>query len=136
MVQVASTVASFLKQRPTATLGTVRRDGSPQASVVWYLWDDGEFVISTIYATAKWHNLKADLRCSLCIEEPESGRMVVAYGSARLDDRDVQSRTRDIVDKYYTDPADTDAHMERIFATGDRVLISVRPTRLLTRRLE
>jgi len=136
MVHIASSVDSFLEQRPTATLGTIRRDGSPQASVVWYLWDEGEFVISTIHATAKWHNLRRDPRCSLCIEEPDSGRMVIAYGSAQLDDGDVRARTREIVDKYYTDPADTDTHMERIFATGDRVLISLRPDSVITRHFE
>lgn len=136
MARVASTIDSFLEQRPTATLGTIRRDGSPQASVVWYLWDQGEFVISTIHATAKWHNLRRDPRCSLCIEEPDSGRMVIAYGSAQLDDGDVRARTREIVDKYYTDPADTDTHMERIFATGDRVLISLRPDSVITRHFE
>lgn len=135
MVDVSATVERFLRERPTATLGTIRRDGSPQASVVWYLWDQGEFVISTIHTTAKWHNLKRDPRCSLCIEEPESGQMVVAYGAARLEDADVEARTRDLVDHYYDDPADTDAHMERILAPGDRVLIRVRPDRLLTRYL-
>ena len=135
MVETTPAVDRFLEERPTATLGTLMRDGSPQASVLWYLWDDGEFVMSTIDSTAKWHNLKRDPRCSLCIEEPKSGQMVVAYGDATLVDGDVRSRTRDIVDKYYDDPADTDAHMDRIFATHDRVLIVVRPSRLLTRNL-
>lgn len=136
MVPVTASVDGFLRERPTATLGTISRDGSPQASVVWFLWEQREFVISTIHTTAKWHNLKRDPRSSLCIEQPESGQMVVAYGKARLDDRCVRSRTRDLVDKYYTDPADTDAHMERIFATADRVLISIRPDRIITRHLE
>jgi PPOX class probable F420-dependent enzyme len=136
MVEVHPAVDRFLRQRPTATLGTIRRDGSPQASVVWYLWEAGEFVISTIGTAAKWHNLLRDPRCSMCIEDPESGGMVVAYGSARLDGGDVRKRTRDLVDRYYDDPVDTDSHMERIFRTGDRVLITIRPDKLVTRRLE
>ena len=136
MVDVDPIVEAFLQERPTATLGTIRRDGSPQASVVWYLWDQGEFVISTIHATAKWHNLKRDPRCSLCIEDPDTGQMVVAYGTAQLDDADVLARTRDLVDRYYDDPADTDAHVERIMAPGDRVLVTIRPDRMLTRKLD
>lgn len=135
MDEITPAVDSFLKERPTLTLGTLMRDGSPQASVLWYLWDDGEFAMSTIHSTAKWRNLVRDPRCSLCIEEPESGRMVVVYGEARLQDEDVRSRTSDIVDKYYAESRDTDAHMERIFATGDRVLIFVRPKRVVTRKL-
>lgn len=136
MAAASEAVAAFLTNRPTATLGTIRSDGSPQASVVWYLWDAGEFVISTIPTTAKWQNLRRDPRCSLCIEDPETGQMVVAYGSARLDDGDVRRRTWELVDRYYDDPADTEAHMERIFASNDRVLIIVEPDNMVTRRLD
>ena len=135
MAEVTHIVDSFLQQRPTATLGTIMRDGSPQASVLWYLWDSGEFVMSTIHSTAKWRNLMRDARCSVCIEDPDSGRMVVAYGDAQLVDTDVRARTRTIVNRYYDDAADTNAHMNRIFAAGDRVLIVIRPRRVVTRKL-
>lgn len=134
-MNVTPAVQHFLEERPTATLGTVRKDGSPQASVVWYLWNGSTFLISTVPSTAKWHNLRRDPRCSVCVEEPESGQMVVAYGRAQLDDGDVWARTRDLVAKYYDDSADTDAHMERIFRTNDRVLIEVIPDRMIPRRL-
>lgn len=136
MVDLNEATERFLATRPTATLGTIRRDGSPQASVVWYVWRDGEFVISTITATAKWHNLRRDPRCSICIEDPETGHMVVAYGDAELDDGDVRAVTRELVDRYYADERDTEAHMDRIFGDDRRVLISVRPTALITRRLD
>ena len=73
MVDVSAAAQRFLEDRPTATLGTLRKDGSPQASVVWYLWEDGEFIISTIHTTAKWHNLKRDPRSSVVVEDPETG---------------------------------------------------------------
>jgi PPOX class probable F420-dependent enzyme len=136
MEPISPAADSFLRERPTVTLGTLMSDGSPQASVLWYLWDGSEFAMSTIHSTAKWRNLQRDPRCSLVVEEPESGQMVVAYGKARLDDGDVRSKTHEIVDKYYDDPAETAAHMNRIFAPGDRVLILVSPSRLLTRKLE
>jgi PPOX class probable F420-dependent enzyme len=136
MVEISDPVDGFLRERPHLTLGTLRKDGSPQASVVWYLWDGDEFVISTIHTTGKWHNLRRDPRCSVCVEDDQTGQMVVAYGSARLDDGEVRDRTRQIVDKYYDDPADTDAHMERIFSTDDRVLIMLTPEEIITRKLE
>lgn len=135
MPTASAAVDRFLRERPTATLATIRRDGSPQLSVLWYLWEAGEFVMSTIHTTAKWRNLGRDPRCSVCVEEPESGRMVVAYGSATLDDGDVRTATRELVSRYYATSEGTDAHMERIFRTDDRVLIRLTPSRLLTRRL-
>ena len=136
MPNVSASVDRFLRERPTATLATIRRDGSPQLSVLWYLWEPGEFVMSTVNTTAKWHNLRRDPRCSVCVEEPESGRMVVAYGSATLDDGNVRHATRELVSRYYATSQETDAHIERIFSTDDRVLIRLVPTQLVTRRLD
>lgn len=129
----------FLRSQPNLVLGTIRRDGSPQASPVWYLWTESSFLISTIEATAKWANLSRDPRCSVCVDEPETGRMVVAYGRAQLHTGAVEDRTRPLVEKYYPgEPASSDAHMRRIFAADapPRVLIEIEPDRLIARRLD
>lgn len=130
----------FLAAQPNLVLGTIRRDGSPQASPLWYLWDGGRFLVSTIRRTAKWANLVRDPRCSVCVDEPETGRMVVAYGSADLiEGEGVRAITRDLVAKYYPgNPGSTDGHMERIFGgdAPERVLIAVRPDRIIPRRLD
>lgn len=130
--------ATFLENQPNLILGTLMRDGSPQASPVWYLWADGSFWISTIDTTAKWKNLLRDPRCSVCVDEPDTGRMVVAYGRARIHTEEVRARTHEIVQKYYYgDPKRVRAHMERIFNAGERrVLIEVIPERLIARRLD
>ena len=124
---------TFLEEETNLILATVRGDGSPQISPVWYLWKDGKFVISTITRTAKWWNLKRDLRCSVCVDDPISGKMVVAYGVAELDDGDVWDKTWDLVAKY-REPREVQGHMDRIFRQR-RVLITVRPDRLITRQL-
>jgi len=127
----------FLDRMPNVVLGTVRADGSPQASPLWYLWADGEFVMSTVTYTAKWWNLKRDPRCSVCVDEPHTGRMVVAYGSAELRVDDVRRQTAPIVAKYHQeDAAGAEALMARIFgADARRVIIAVRPSQIITRRL-
>jgi PPOX class probable F420-dependent enzyme len=137
VTDVNARTEAFLKRLPTLVLGTVRSDGSPQASAVWYLWTRGEFLISTVTRTAKWHNLKRDARCSVCVEDPTTGQMVVAYGSAELREDDVREDTRAIVAKYYPErPADTQAHMDRIFSSSDRrVIVALAPESMITRRL-
>ena len=80
-VRVSDETRTFLESQRNLVLGTLRRDGARQASPVWYLWTGDAFVISTISATAKWWNLKRDPRCSVCVDDPETGRMVVAYGA-------------------------------------------------------
>ena len=125
---------AFLEKQLNLVLATARRDGTPQQSPVWYLWKDGAFVISTNTTTAKWWNLRRGPRCSVCIDDPESGRMVVAYGAAELDDGDVWDTTWELVAKYRK-PEDVQAHMDRIYTGQQRVLITVRPDRLFKRYL-
>lgn len=129
---------TFLEQMPNLILGTIRRDGSPQASPVWYLWTGSSFLISTIEATAKWQNLLRDPRCSVCVDKPETGQMIVAYGEATLQVEDVRPRTHELVSKYYPgEPERTEAHMERIFSSpARRVLIEITPGEIITRKLD
>ncbi len=138
MIRPGDETQSFLERMPNLVLGTLRRDGSPQASPLWYLWNEGEFVMSTVTSTAKWWNLKRDPRCSVCVDEPDSGRMVVAYGSAELRVDQVRSETAPIVAKYYPGrPEQAAAHMARIFGNpARRVIIALRPDELITRRLD
>ena len=127
---------AFLESQRNLVLGTLRKDGSPQASPVWYLWTGNTFVISTISATAKWWNLKRDPRASVCVDDPESGRMVVAYGPATLDEDDVWGRTRELVEKYYPgEPERVEPHMAEIFEGQKRVLITIKPEAIITREL-
>lgn len=129
----------FLNRQRNLILATNRADGSPQLSPVWYLWTGEVYAISTIDSTAKWYNVLRDPRCSVCVDDPESGQMVVAYGLAEPVTGDqVESKTWPIVAKSY--PGDRDAakaHMKRIFsADQERVIIEVVPEKTIARRLD
>lgn len=129
---------TFLEQMPNLILGTIRSDGSPQASPVWYLWTGSSFLVSTIETTAKWKNLLRDRRCSVCVDNPETGQMIVAYGEATLHTENVLEKTRDLVGRYYPDePGRAEAHLEQIFnAPHRRVMIDVLPHTIITRGLD
>ena len=135
MPDVDAETQSFLERGINLVLATSRRDDSPQLSPVWYLWKDGEFVISTNTTTAKWWNLKRDPRCSVCVDDPEELRLVVAYGRAELDEGDPWEATWELVAKY-RDPEDIQAHMDRAFTGQTSVLIRLRPDKLITRKLQ
>ena len=104
--EIGPEITAFLESQRNLVLGTLRKDGSPQASPVWYLWNGDAFVISTITATAKWWTLKRDPRASICVDDPATGQMVIAYGDAVLELDDIWDRTRDLVAKYYLDDPD------------------------------
>jgi PPOX class probable F420-dependent enzyme len=131
MNEITPAVRQFLDTQRNVVISTVRSDGSPQISPVWYLFDGEAFIISTAKETAKWHNLLRDPRVALCVDEPDTGRMVVAYGRAELADEDIWDTTRMLVEKYVKEPAAVQAHMERIFKNWTRVIVKLKPERVI-----
>ncbi|RIV32655.1 pyridoxamine 5'-phosphate oxidase [Micromonospora radicis] len=63
-------------------LCTLRPDGSPHLTPVWYLYLDGEWWIGTGERNRKVRNVAADPRVSLAL--PDGDAPVVAEGAARI----------------------------------------------------
>ena len=51
--EITPAVEEFLAGEPNLIFATIRKDGRPQLSPVWFVWRDGAFFISTTKATAK-----------------------------------------------------------------------------------
>ena len=66
-------------------IGTVREDGSPLVTPIWFLCEEGS-VFFTPRAQSEWFScLKRDPRISLCIDENEQPyRKIVVEGQAEL----------------------------------------------------
>ena len=126
-------VRTFLDTQRNVVMSTVRADGSPQISPVWYLFDGEAFIISTAKETAKWHNVLRDPRIALCVDDPETGRMVVVYGRAEVADEDIWDTPRMLVEKYVKQPEAVQEHMERIFKNWTRVIVKIRPDKVIVR---
>ncbi|WP_241562258.1 TIGR03618 family F420-dependent PPOX class oxidoreductase [Streptomyces hoynatensis] len=75
-------VLARLTQEPRAWLCTVRADGSPHVTPVWFVFRDGRWWIGTDGRAVKVRNIDRDPRVSLSLED---GRLpVVAEGVARV----------------------------------------------------
>src|SRR5713101_9836324 len=61
-----------LLERPLfAHLATLRPDGSPQSSVMWFAWDGERARFSHTTARQKYRNLLADGRVSFHVQDPD-----------------------------------------------------------------
>src|SRR5215831_9088490 len=78
---------AFLLSRPprTAKVATVRADGRPHVSPVWFDMDGEEVIFTTWHDTVKAHDLQRDPRISLCVDDdhPPFG-FVLIEGTASL----------------------------------------------------
>jgi PPOX class probable F420-dependent enzyme len=65
---------------------TVDRNGQPQTSPVWFLWDDGTFWVYSLDPTARLDNIAANPRVSLNLNCDDRGSDIVTIeGTAQVD---------------------------------------------------
>ena len=128
--EITPAVEQFLAKQSNLILATLRRDGVPQLSPVWYLWREGAFFISTDVKTAKWSNLVRDPRCSGLIDAPE-GKYVYVSGFAELDDGDVHDITEELVRRYKTEE-ELGPYMGEIYRDAHRTIVRLVPERVVT----
>lgn len=108
-------------------LTTLRRDGSPHVTPVWFVHADDTWWIASAGRSVKVRNLLADPRVSLAL--PDGDHPVVAEGIARVHRGGFPQRIRrDFADKYGGWDI---AAPER--AEAERVLVEVPVTRWLLR---
>jgi PPOX class probable F420-dependent enzyme len=63
-----------LLEKPTfAHLATVRPDGAPQSSVMWFDWDGERIRMTHTKTRQKFRNLSAEPRIALSITDPQDG---------------------------------------------------------------
>lgn len=130
-----SEVDSFLEQPLHAIVGTIGRDGAPQLSPVWYIYEEGRFYIGITSNTAKYRNLRRDPRISLCIDGGrEDVRTVIVTGTVELYEKahPLQASMRwRLISHYIADVEDARRYAESS-KDWDAALVVVTPDKLIT----
>lgn len=128
-------IEQFLAAPRHAIVGTVRGDGGPQLSPVWYIYEDGLLYIGITRGTAKYRNLRRDDRICVCIDGGRKDvRTVTFYGTAQLlekeDPLQEQMRWR-IIQHYMPDPVAARQYAQES-KEWESVLLIVTPDKILT----
>ena len=99
----------------------------------WYYYDGMVLTFITTKERLKYLNLKRDNRMSVCIyTAPMASDYVVIKGRATLKDQDMWDEARRIMARYVPGH-EIDEHLE-LWKTQPRVLVTVTPTRISSRR--
>jgi PPOX class probable F420-dependent enzyme len=135
MTVLAPDVAEFLKGANLASLATVRPDGRPHVTPVWYEYDGYEFIVSTFRAAQKLQNVAKKGFAALSIyTQGLPYRQVTVEGAARVGSQvDGVWRERVAV-RYLGEPAGK-AYV-RDTADMEFVAIHVRPIKWTTEGFE
>jgi PPOX class probable F420-dependent enzyme len=111
-----------LLETQVASLATVRRDGFPQQTEVWFLHDGGELKLSLNTSRIKTRNLQERPQCSLLILDLQNpARYLEVRGTARIEPDDDYAFASKVGAKY-------DADLKVHDGPGDRrVTVTIEP---------
>lgn len=131
-IKIPSGVESRLARELIAWFTTVRADGQPQPVPVWFLWEDGQFLIFSRPRAQKLRNIRANPKVALHFNSDERGDSVVRFeGEAEIvpDGRPATAFPA-MIEKYREGIRSLGMTPES-FAAEYSVQIRVRPTRLM-----
>ena len=131
MPVLAPDVRDFLGEPHVAALATVRPNGRPHVTPVWYEFDGQEFIVSSFRTTQKVHNVSRKGFAALCIyDQALPYRQVIVEGSARVGSP-LDNVWRERVAIRYLGESAGKAYV-REAGDWDVVAIHVRPLRWIT----
>ena len=125
-----SRLNEFLAPTKIAVVATIGRDGMPQLTPNWYVYQDGRIAISTTKQRVKYRNLFRDSRLAVCVmTEPLAQEYVSVRGTADIIDDDSIWPVTEAIVRRYVRPERVQARMEQL-RTEDRIIISLKPERI------
>jgi hypothetical protein len=124
---------AFLIHGPKAALAVNDPAGPPLLAFSIYHWDGSLFRLPARDFSARTIDIELDQRVGVLIEDPGSDAWVAITGIASLVYGEaVEPEMRLILSKYHDDDQMT-ARWDALRATGDQVVIRIRPTRFVWR---
>jgi len=128
MPEVPASHADLLEQPTFAHLATVRPDGSPQSSVMWFAWDGSRIRMTHTRTRQKFANLSREPRVAVSIADPsDQYRFLEIRGTVdNIEDDPGGEFYKSLQHRYGMDYPIPDADI--------RVIITIRPDRYVAVR--
>ena len=119
---------ALIEDAVVAWLTTVRSNGQAQSSPIWFVVDDGDFLIYSLTGTARTENIGRNPRVALNLDSDDGADVVTIEGMARIVDGPPSTEVESYQSKY-RDHIPAIGHTPQSFSDRYPVVIRVRPTR-------
>lgn len=108
---------------------TVRADGTPQPTPVWFVWDKDSFLIYTTANAQKYRNIQANAKVALNLDDTDNGNhYTVFFGEAVVDSNTpAPSKMPAYIEKYRQGISDIDMTPDS-FDAQFTIPIRIKPT--------
>ena len=130
---------AFLTELRIGRLASMRDDGWPHVTPIWYVWEGDRFVLTLGASRRHLRNIARDPKVTLCVDEDprttdlsKSPKAVVCYGLATL--REDEETAREIglkVEERYLPPEARGPELEELLWFEGRVGVVIEPQRWL-----
>jgi PPOX class probable F420-dependent enzyme len=119
--------AQLFLDRNYAVVATLRRDGSPQMSLVWIDWDGEHVVFNTAEGRVKPANIRRNPLVSVCVYNHENPyQYLTVTGPAEISDEGAEEHINELSHRYYG----RDYH----YVDGEkRLIVRITPERVFAR---
>ena len=121
---------AFIAEANVAVLATVDSRGRAHAAPIWYLYQNGVFVISTGRGSQKQRNVEANPEVTLVIDRRALPYYaIMAHGAAEIGDPLTDAERRELAIRYLGEEIGS-RYVDRT-AGQDAVTIRLRPRKLI-----
>ena len=77
----------LMKGTRTGKVSTVREDGHPHVAPIWFVWNEGKIIFSTMNGSVKAKNIKRNPQVCICVDdELPPYAFVIVEGTAKFSD--------------------------------------------------
>ena len=100
--EITPDIQSQLEKAYVIWFTTVRADGMPQPTPVWFVWDNDSFLVYTTPQAQKYRNIQANPKVALNLDDTDGGEhFTVFMGEAKIDSNTPSpSKVPAYIDKY------------------------------------
>ncbi|HEV8574501.1 MAG TPA: TIGR03618 family F420-dependent PPOX class oxidoreductase [Dehalococcoidia bacterium] len=121
---------AFLQESHVAVLATVDRRGRAHAAPIWYLYDDGVFIMSTGRGSQKHRNIEGNPEVTLVIDQRTLPYYALMARGAVEIGPPLSSEDRLRIVRRYLNEEQTTRYMERM-SGQDSISLRLKPRKMI-----
>jgi PPOX class probable F420-dependent enzyme len=129
--EITPEIQSAIEKAYVIWFTTVRADGMPQPTPVWFVWQDGSFLTYSTPKAQKVRNIRGNAKVALNLDDTQDGEHYTVFmGEAKIDpNTPAPSKVPAYIEKYRQGIADINMTSES-FDADFTVAIRVTPTQV------
>ena len=119
----------FLKGTHFGKFATVKKDGSPHVTPIWYMYHDGRLLVNMTRQRVKFKNIERDPRVCFLIDDGYP--YVLIFGRARVAEERDPFKDIETLAIRYTGEEEGKKRSREYFSRQDRVSVEIIPEKIL-----